>query len=108
MTKRKRFIIIPSAIPALLLVGCMHQPVDGSMRGWDHMMGYGGYGGMLMWLILLIIVAIAVYFLVARGRGTSLSRSTESQTPKDILKRRYASGEISKEEFDRVKRDIEG
>ena len=107
MTKRKRFIIIPSAILALLLAGCMHRPVDGSVRGWDHMMGYGGYGGMLMWLILLIIAGIAVYFLVARGRGTSLSHGTESQTPEDILKRRYASGEISKEEFDRLKRDIE-
>jgi putative membrane protein len=107
MMKRKRFIIIPSAIPALLLAGCLHRPVGGSMRSWDHMMGYGGYGGMLMWLILLIIAGVVVYFLVTRGRGTSLGRSTESQTPLDILRRRYASGEISKEEFDRLKRDIE-
>lgn len=72
------------------------------------MMGYGGYGDMFMWLILLIIAGIAIYFLVARSKGAGDDGDSKRESPVEILKRRYANGEISKEEFDRLKRDIEG
>ena len=32
---------------------------------------------------------------------------SSGETPLDILKKRYAKGEITKDEFDRMKRDIE-
>jgi len=41
------------------------------------------------------------------------TRKTKGQTPAqgeshlDILKKRYAKGEISKEDYDRMKRDLE-
>jgi len=31
----------------------------------------------------------------------------EKESPSEILKKRYAKGEISKEEFDKLKKDIE-
>jgi putative membrane protein len=31
----------------------------------------------------------------------------DSETPLDILKKRYAKGEISKEEFEAIKKDLE-
>jgi putative membrane protein len=67
--------------------------------GWP-MMHYG-YGGWLMWLILLIVIIIAIYFIVQTQKGVSVR-----ETPLEILKKRYAKGEITKEDYDRMKRDL--
>ena len=61
---------------------------------------------MLLWLVLLIAVGAIVYALASRrGDGTAAPRH-ESETSLEILKNRYARGEITKEEFDRMKDDI--
>jgi len=39
----------------------------GHMGGWEggHMMKYGyGYGGMFMWILFLIVFAVAIYFII--------------------------------------------
>jgi putative membrane protein len=64
------------------------------------MMHYG-YGGWFMWLILVIVVAIAIYFIVQAQRGGGAR-----EMPLEILKKRYAKGELTKEEYDRIKRDL--
>lgn len=76
------------------------------------MMGYGGWGMMLMWLVVIIVAALIVYYLFARRNGDGLPESSRTssrtgETPLEILKKRYARGEITKEEFDRMKDDIE-
>jgi len=70
------------------------------------MMGYG-YGGTFMWLIVLVLVGVVIYYLlqISRSKG---SDGSIIETPLDILKKRYAKGEIYKEEFDRKKKDLEG
>ncbi len=80
----------------------------GPMHGWGRMMSYGcgyGFGGFFMWILFLAAIGVAVYFFVQRSRskGGELSR----ETPIEILKKRYAKGEISKEEFDRMKSDLQ-
>lgn len=74
------------------------------------MCGWFGSGGgiamglmMLFWLLLMvgfIVMIIAVVRQVIQPHGTA----TESAV--DILKKRYARGEISKEEFDRMRQDL--
>lgn len=90
----------------LLLSGCTQRPMGGG-RGWDHMMGYGLFGGIFMWLILLIIAAIIVYLVLSRSKSGRTFQGSARENPADILKARYAKGEITKEEFDRLKKDIE-
>jgi putative membrane protein len=69
------------------------------------MMGYG-YGGGFMWIILVLLVAVAIYLMLqaSKSKGVDVS-STEK--PLDILKRRYAKGEIDLSEFERKKNDLE-
>jgi len=89
----------------LLAAGCCPY---GPMRGWDdgYMMNYGfGYGGIFMWLIFLIVLGVVVYFIVQASKKNVNGEVQE--TSLDILKKRYAKGEITKEEFDRMKKDIE-
>lgn len=69
--------------------------------------GYGpgwGWGAMLMgWLWMLVIVAaiVAVVVLFVRS-GTG----RQPETPLEILRKRYAAGELTKEQFDQMKRDV--
>ncbi len=59
-------------------------------------------------LVLLASVALVVVFIL-RNRGGAVSASLPtSETPLDILKARYARGEISREQFDEMKRDLGG
>ncbi len=80
----------------------------GGMMGW----GYGGYGmgilGGLMMLLFWGLVIIGLILLVRWlwNQGRHGSGSVAPEAPLDILKRRYARGEINKEEFDRMKQDL--
>ena len=105
--KTSRYNFFKSACLALLFFGCTQYPMNGSMRGWGHMMGYGNNGGIFMWLIWIIILGVIVYFIFNRSEITGKRGDPATERPEDIIKRRYAKGEISKEEFERLKKDIE-
>lgn len=79
---------------------------------WDHMgyynggwgaMGFGMIGMSLFWILL--IVAIVALVRGTWRSGASAGRRQE-KTALDILKERYARGEIEKEEFEQKKRDL--
>jgi len=63
----KHLILYHLTVSMLLLSGCA-QGYNGPMGGWDHMMGYGGYGGVFMWVILVIVVVAVVYFLFNQSK----------------------------------------
>jgi len=90
-----------------LLFGCTYPPMGGSMGGWNHMMGYGGYGGIFMWLILIIFIVVIVYFVFERSKKPGNQERLSGESPIEALKKRYAKGEITKEEFETIKKDIE-
>lgn len=70
-----------------------------------HDMGWGGmWFGWFFWLVVLIIV-IWIGIKITKRSGKQNSNQTE--TPLDILKKRYAKGEISKDEFEQMKKDIQ-
>jgi putative membrane protein len=75
--------------------------------GWGHMMNYRfGHGGMFMWIILLIIIGAVIYFFVQAQKRKSQTQ-IQNESHLDILKKRYAKGEIEKEEYERIKKDLE-
>jgi putative membrane protein len=78
---------------------------------------FSWWGGM-WWIFPIIFMGMCVVFFMFRmfGRGgfrppwqdssRYSSESRESGTALEILRKRYAKGEISKEEFDQMKIDL--
>jgi putative membrane protein len=102
--KLKKIVILVAIPLSFLVVACSQVPYNSPMGGWGHMMNYGAPGGGLMWLILLVVIGVVIYFMFQASKNSG--RSTP-EAPLDILKQRYAKGEITKEEFDKMKTDIE-
>ena len=74
-------------------------------------MRHGG-GGMWTWLagIAVAIILLLLIVLLVRSVVKEMSAQGEMRTPEtpmDILKKRYARGEIDEEEFDRRKERLE-
>ena len=80
---------------------------------WPNMMGgiFGGWSiiGMIFmfifWALLITGIILLVVWLVRRASYTDRDLSRKNNAI-DILKERYARGEINKEDFERMKRDI--
>ena len=70
------------------------------------MMGYGDFGwigsGGWFWMVLAMAAILA---LLVWGMGTQfVGRDRRAETtPRDILERRFAAGEISQTEFEQAK-----
>jgi putative membrane protein len=64
---------------------------------------------MLMPIFWIAAIILILYFIFGRGRTPRIcgpGPEPGAETALDILKKRYAKGEISKEEFEQMKRDI--
>jgi putative membrane protein len=73
------------------------------------MMGFGMILMMGFWLIVPLLLIGAVAFALGWRPQLNRTGSTQtSQTPLEILKARYARGEISREEYDQIHHDLEG
>ena len=58
-----------------------------------------------MWLIFLILIGVVIYF-VLRGEKW-MKRGGSEETALDILKKRYAKGEITEQEHEKMKKELE-
>ncbi len=113
----KTALIIGGIVVALLIVLPL---VFGLISGWQ---GYGGWGMMgpwmmggfgWMWLMQIFMIlfwGLVIWGIVALVRGLSAPRSSDSTPPTansalEVLKQRYARGEIDKEEYEEKKKDI--
>ncbi len=64
-----------------------------------------GMGSGLMWLFWLATAAV-VFLLLNMFLRSFDGRPRPEQSPLEILKQRYARGEIDREEFEQKKRDL--
>lgn len=76
--------------------------------GYDGMMGSFGFGGFLLmvvwWAIIVYVVALAIRWIMDGTRH----EGRHGKSAIDILKERYAKGEIDRKEFEEKKKDIVG
>lgn len=72
--------------------------------GWGS--GYGVFGWLMMLLFWILIIVGAVLIIRWLVTETGSRGAGSGETALDILKRRYAKGELTKEQFDAMKRDL--
>lgn len=66
-----------------------------------------GMGGMMMWMLvwllaglaLLVAVVVGVVWWLRRDRRSGQESNRSADSPEEILKRRYATGEIDEDEY---------
>ncbi len=61
----------------------------------------------LVWLVVIGVVVWVVAWLLGKNRKPAALAAPKAETPLDILKARYARGEITKEQYDTMKKDLE-
>lgn len=76
------------------------------MWNYGYPMFWGGFGPIFMIIFWILIIVGIVYFVrwaVSQSKG---GNNKQNKTPLDILKERYAKGEINKQEFEEKKKDL--
>ena len=72
--------------------------------GYGYSMGFSGWIFMVFWWVLIIVAVVALIKWLTHGSWHC--RHGETSSAMDILKDRYAKGEINKEEFEAKKKDL--
>jgi putative membrane protein len=103
---RKAILIAGGALTGILIL--VSLIFGWGYSGWG-MMGpgmMGGFGGMgLMFLFWIVLFGLIIWAVVAAIRRPVESNGY-ADSALDILKRRYASGEINKEAYEEKKKDL--
>ena len=83
------------------------QPAGWSW-GWGLAMGFGMLAMLAFWGALIVGVVLLVRWLITATGGSGGSGARAEETALDVLKRRYAAGEITAEEYARMRQELEG
>ena len=94
--------MIASALPAWAQPSADRGTFWHDGWGWGHMM-FGSFMMILFWGGLIVLIVLAVRGLSGRS-DSRIPPSSGQQTAMDILKERFAKGEIDKEEYEERKK----
>ena len=72
-------------------------------------MNYDGhfFGGGFMWLFWILMIAGIFFVFQTMTKGKSENSSSDKESPLEILKKRYARGEMEEEEYERRRKELE-
>jgi len=66
-------------------------------------MGFGGF-----WMLLLLALPVVLLVYLLRGPERPRSSGSEARSAVEAARERYARGEIDRETYQRLVRDLEG
>ncbi|MGH3442424.1 MAG: c-type cytochrome [Nitriliruptorales bacterium] len=78
---------------------------DGGMM--DGMMGSGMWMWLWLWPLLLATVLVLIVVAVVRAVRTDRTSASDGSSTRELLDRRYAAGELTREEYLERRRDLE-
>ncbi len=70
-------------------------------------MVFMGIGMLLFWGVLIVLPALLIGGLLQSNHRNSANQSAETPTAKQILEQRYARGEITREQYQVISKDIQ-
>jgi putative membrane protein len=120
MSKILRWVLI--VLGVLLVIGVVAGVVLSRAGAFGPMMGgrflrfgfgWGGVPGIILPAVFwAALIGLGIWLIGGWSRSSSHSApsssvATESESAIDILKKRYARGEITKEQFDEMKHNLE-
>ncbi|HER24397.1 MAG TPA: SHOCT domain-containing protein [Candidatus Atribacteria bacterium] len=97
------FFVILSLFP---LIAFADIESCGFAWSWNQMMNFGHGGGMFMMFIFAIIIGLIIYFIITNTKSNRYTDEGFSNNSLDIIKERFAKGEISEEEFEKMKKAL--
>ena len=106
----ERIVAVGSALALMQSAAWAQAPADADRYPYGpHMMWGGGWYGMMfgpLFMLLTLAVLVAAVVLLVRWAGGPWQQlpPPPSRTPLDILKERFARGEIDKDEFEQRRR----
>ncbi len=80
-----------------------HELMDEMMGGFSPFY----FGRIAMWILLVAIIAVVVWLVVRSNRQGKSASVSQGFSPFDIVKQRYARGEISRDEYETLKHDLQ-
>src|SRR3989344_9572160 len=87
------------------MMGMMNMMGGGMMGNYQPYYSYSNYGYWnLFWIVFLVAAIILIALLVYKF---GVKKGASSETPLSILKKRFAKGEITRKQFDDMKRELE-
>ncbi len=96
-------IFLAAALAIPLLMGGMMGPGMMWGRGWGLTMGLGSLAMLAFWGALIVGIVLVVRKV---DGGATHSGGTTPESPIDILHRRYAAGELAREEYEHMRQDL--
>ena len=111
MQGRDIAIVVGILVLVILLLGLL----GGGMMMGPGMMGWGGFGFFPWWGILMLLFwalvigggALLLVWLFRQGRPPEAPPGPHGPQALDILRERYARGEITREQYQQMRRDLE-
>jgi putative membrane protein len=94
--------------PVVVGIGTLLHATERSttmMNGFGGAMGFGGIGMLIFWALVIGGIVVLVRWLSAKSSAENVPSGRQG-SPLDILRERYARGEIDKDEFEQKRRDV--